>query len=403
MHSVPAAGAAPREDGQAARVVLLVLDSCGCGAADDAAAYGDAGADTLGHTAAAVGGLSLPTLEALGLGRVTALEGVAALSQPSGAFGRLQPRGAGKDTTTGHWELAGLVLERPFRTFPSGFPSELIDAFVAATGRPVLGNKPASGTEIIEELGARQLATGAWIVYTSADSVFQLAAHESCIPLAELYAACETARRLCDPLQVGRVIARPYVGQPGSFVRTYNRHDYGMPPPGPTLLDTLSAAGVPVIGVGKIGDIFSGRGLSVSLRTAGNRDGLAQTVAQLATLTRGLIFVNLIDFDALYGHRRDAVGFAAALRELDAALPALLAQVGPRDLLLITADHGNDPTYRGTDHTREQVPLLAYGPANAAGRELGLRGGFADVAATIAEALGVAAPAAGRSFWGELW
>lgn len=393
---------APQAGRQAERVVLLVLDSCGCGAASDAAAYGDAGADTLGHTAAAVGGLALPTLESLGLGRAAALQGVAAADQARAAFGRLQPRAVGKDTTTGHWELAGLVLDQPFRTFPTGFPAALIDAFVAATGRPVLGNRPASGTEIIDELGPAQLASGAWIVYTSADSVFQIAAHEQRIPLAELYAACETARRLCDPLQVGRVIARPYVGQPGGFARTYNRHDYGMPPSGPTVLDALSAAGVPVVGVGKIGDIFSGRGLSRSVRTAGNQDGLQQTARALAALTRGLIFVNLIDFDALYGHRRDAPGFALALRELDAALPALLAQLGPQDLLLITADHGNDPTFRGTDHTREQVPLLAYGPPGAAGRDLGLRESFADVAATIAEALGVGPPSSGSSFWSEL-
>ncbi|MBK8480801.1 MAG: phosphopentomutase [Proteobacteria bacterium] len=393
---------APPASRQASRVVLLVLDSCGCGAAADAAAYGDAGADTLGHTAAAVGGLALPALEALGLGRAAALQGVAAREHVRAAFGRLQPRAAGKDTTTGHWELAGLVLDQPFRTFPAGFPTALIDAFIAATGRPVLGNRPASGTEIIEELGPTQLATGAWIVYTSADSVFQIAAHEQRIPLAELYAACERARRLCDPLQVGRVIARPYVGEPGSFARTYNRHDYGMPPPSPTLLDALSAAGVPVVGVGKIGDIFSGRGLSRSVRTAGNRDGMQQTTRELAALTHGLIFVNLIDFDALYGHRRDAAGFALALREFDAALPALLAQVGPEDLLLITADHGNDPTFHGSDHTREQVPVLAYGPARAAGRDLGLRGSFADVAATIAEALGVAPPPTGSSFWSAL-
>lgn len=380
-------------------MLLLVLDSCGCGGAADAAAYGDAGADTLGHTAAAVGGLSLPTLETLGLGRIAAIEGVAACAQPQAAFGRLQPRAAGKDTTTGHWELAGLVLEQPFRTFPTGFSRELIDAFARATGRPVLGNKPASGTEIIEELGPQQLATGAWIVYTSADSVFQLAAHEDKIPLAELYAACETARRLCDPLQVGRVIARPYVGTPGHFVRTYNRHDYGMPPPAPTVLEALARAGVPVVGVGKIGDIFSGRGLSASWRTAGNRDGLAQTLTQLRALERGLIFVNLIDFDALYGHRRDAAGFATALRELDAALPAIIAETGPEDLLLLTADHGNDPTWPGSDHTREDVPLLAFTERapSAQQADLGVRDGFFDVAQTLCDAFALPAWPRGKS------
>jgi phosphopentomutase len=377
------------------RVVLIVLDSCGCGGDPDAPQYGDAGADTLGHTAQAAGGLSLPNLQALGLGNVSPIMGVAPAARPSAAFGRLQERSRGKDTTTGHWELAGLVTREPFQVFADGFPAELIEAFAAETGRPVIGNKAASGTVIIEELGPQHLETGAWIVYTSADSVFQIAAHEQTIPLDELYAACRIARRLCDPLRVARIIARPFVGEPGEFKRTYNRHDFGMPPPSPTLLDHLRKAGQPVVGVGKIGDIFSGCGLSESIHTEGNLDGLRKTEARLKGLDRGLLFVNLIDFDMLYGHRRNPEGFAEALLEFDRFLPAITSQIGPQDLLLITADHGNDPTHHGTDHTRERVPILAYGPPGAPGRDLGLRDGFVDVAATTAEALGLDASVLG--------
>ncbi|MCC6747627.1 MAG: phosphopentomutase [Deltaproteobacteria bacterium] len=384
------------------RVLLIVLDSCGCGRAADADRYGDAGADTIGHTARAVGGLKVPHLGALGLGNLTRAEGVSSADAPRAAYGRLAEASAGKDTTTGHWELAGLVTTEPFRTFPDGFSEELIAAFAEETGRGVLGNVPASGTAILDELGEEHLRTGSWIVYTSADSVFQIAAHEEKVPLEELYAACRVARRLCDPLKVGRVIARPFVGSPGAFKRTYNRHDFGMPPPEPTLLDRLHAAGVPVVGVGKIGDIFSGQGLSESIHTEGNADGLVKTRDRFARLDRGLVFVNLIDFDSLYGHRRDATGFARCLEEFDAFLPELLPLVGQDDLLILTADHGNDPTHAGTDHTREHVPLLAYGPARAAGRNLGVRTSFCDVGATIAEALGLAALPRGQSFYGEV-
>jgi phosphopentomutase len=314
----------------------------------------------------------------------------------------MQEVSVGKDTTTGHWEIAGLVTTEPFAVYPDGFSSELIEAFAAETGRGVLANKPASGTVILEELGAEHVATGKWIVYTSADSVFQIAAHEEVVPLDELYAACKVARRLCDPLRVARIIARPFVGQQGSYSRTYNRHDYGMPPPGPIVLDRLAKAGVPVVGVGKISDIYSGRGLSESILTAGNLDGLEKTAARFAELERGLVFVNLIDFDMLYGHRRNAEGFAVALKEFDDFLPRLTEQVGPDDLLLLTADHGNDPTYSGTDHTRERVPLLAYGPAGAASRDLGLRQGFFDVAATLAEALGAEPLDRGASIMEEI-
>jgi len=378
-----------------------VLDSCGCGGDPDAKSYGDEGTNTLGHTASVVGGLSLPNLQAMGLGNITPIKGVPPEAEPWGAWGRMQEQSNGKDTTTGHWELAGLITREPFRVYPDGFAKDLIDAFARETGRPVIGNKPASGTAIIEELGEEHLRTGAWIVYTSADSVFQIAAHEEKIPLTELYAACKVARRLCDPLRVARIIARPFVGAAGGFKRTYNRHDFGMPPPGPTLLDLVSEAHLPAIGVGKIGDIFSGRGLTESIHTEGNADGLEKTIDRFARLESGLVFVNLIDFDMLYGHRRNPQGFASALAQFDDYLPRLVEQIGSSDLLLLTADHGNDPTYTGTDHTREQVPILAYG-LNAAGRDLGVRKGFADVAATVAEALGVTAPEHGTSFYQEI-
>jgi len=380
------------------RVLLIVLDSCGCGGDPEAALYEDPGADTLVHTAESVGGISLPNMAALGLGNISPMEGVAAADSPAGAWGRMQERSVGKDTTTGHWEIAGLVTREPFQVYADGFPQEIIDEFARETGRKVLANKPASGTEIIKELGQQHLETGDWIVYTSADSVFQIAAHEDKIPLTELFAACKIARRLCDPLRVARIIARPFVGEPGAFERTYNRHDFGMPPPEPTLLDLLKQAGQSVVGVGKISDIFSGHGLTESIHTEGNADGLVKTAERWERLETGLVFVNLIDFDMLFGHRRNPEGFAGALAEFDAFLPRLTKAVGPEDLMLITADHGNDPTYRGTDHTREQVPIFAYGPPGAAGTKLGVRSCFGDVAATVAEALGVDAPEHGTSF-----
>ena len=384
------------------RVLLIVLDSCGVGGAADAADYGDAGADTLGHTATAVGGLALPNLGALGLGNLARIPGVDPAARPTAAFGRMAECSTGKDTTTGHWELAGLLTSEPFAVFPEGFPAELIARFAAETGRGVLGNKPASGTAIIEELGPTQLQTGEWIVYTSGDSVWQIAAHEDKIPLDELYAACKVARQLCDPLRVGRVIARPFVGEAGAFERTFNRHDFGMPPPEPTLLDRLKADGLPVVGVGKIGDIFSGSGLSESIHSEGNADGLRKTAERFARLQDGLLFVNLIEFDSHYGHRRDPQGFARALTEFDRFLPQLTALVNDDDLLLITADHGNDPTHAGTDHTREHVPLLAFGPPAAAGQNLGLRQGFFELAATVAEALGIDPLGRGASFGAEI-
>jgi len=379
------------------RAVILVADGAGCGGAPDAAAYGDAGADTLGNVARASGGLRLPNLEALGLGHLTRIAGVAAAPAPSGAWGAMREASAGKDTITGHWEMAGLVTEEAMPAFPHGFPPAVTDALRAASGRDLLGNKTASGTVIIDELGPQHLATGDLILYTSADSVLQIAAHEEVVPLDELYRICEAARAIADRHRIGRVIARPFVGRPGAFRRTYNRRDYALVPPAPTLLDHLVDAGQEVIGIGKISDIFAGRGISRSLHSEGNADGLRLTLEALPTLERGLLFVNLVDFDMLYGHRNDVPGFARALAELDAWLPAFEAALGPGDVAFLTADHGNDPTTPGTDHTRERVPLLAFGPGVRAA-PLGARASFCDLGQTIAVALGLAPIARGTSF-----
>jgi phosphopentomutase len=340
----------------------VVADGVGCGGAGDADAYGDAGADTVGNLSRAVGGLRLPNLESLGLGRLTAIAGVAPVSDPRGAWGAMAEASVGKDTITGHWEMAGLITTQAMATYPKGFPPEITDALRAASGRGLLGNRPASGTVIIDELGPQHLATGDLILYTSADSVLQIAAHEAVVPLDELYRICGAARAIADRHRIGRVIARPFVGSPGAFRRTYNRRDYALIPPAPTLLDRLRGADVPVIGLGKISDIFAGRGLSRSIHSEGNEDGMRLALEALAQLPRGLLFVNLVDFDMLYGHRNDAPGFAQALAALDGWLPQLESQLGEGDVVFITADHGNDPTTPGTDHTRERVPLLAFGP-----------------------------------------
>ncbi|MBI2438081.1 MAG: phosphopentomutase [Lentisphaerae bacterium] len=342
------------------KVILIVLDSLGIGAAPDAPEYGDSGADTLGHLAEAVGGIQLPTLQRLGLGNIPALLpagkaicGVPAVAQPLASYGAMQEVSKGKDTITGHWEMAGLELPRGFHLFPKGppsFPPELVSAFEQQTGRRLIGNKAASGTAIIEELGARQLREGAWIVYTSADSVFQIASHEEIIPLTELYHACEIARRLCDAYQVGRVIARPFTGQPGAFRRTENRRDYSFALPELTVLDRLAAASVPVTGVGKIEDIFNKSGLTRSFHTLSTQASQQEVLELARAQSAGLIFANFIDFDMLYGHRRDVKGYAAALEQTDLFFGKLLAAVNPADWLMITADHGNDPTFRGTDH-----------------------------------------------------
>ena len=386
------------------RVILIVLDSVGCGAAPDATRYGDQGADTLGNLSRRVGGLALPNLQALGLGHLTPIQGVPATDKPLGAFGRLREASVGKDTTTGHWELAGLSLDHAFPTFPDGFPDEMISRFRKQTGRGVLGNRPASGTVILDELGPKHLETGDLIVYTSADSVFQIAAHESVVPLPELYRACEIARRLCDEYNIGRVIARPFVGSPGAFRRTYNRRDFAMPPPSSTVLDQLRAASLPVVGVGKIWDIFAGHGVSENIHTEGNRDGLEHTLKALSALQSGLLFVNLVDFDMLYGHRRDPVGYARALVEFDGFLPELKKHIGPRDLVMLTADHGNDPTFAGTDYTREDVPLIAFCGGDHAPKtpDLGVREGFFDVAQTLCDSFGLPTWARGKSILPQL-
>jgi len=367
------------------RAFVCVLDGVGAGALPDAVAYGDAGANTLRHTIEA-SGVALPHLATLGLGAITGLP--LGEPDPTATYGRLLETSPGKDTTTGHWEMMGLILPRPFPTYPHGFPPEVIEPFERAIGRRVLANYPASGTEIIARLGAEHMATGRPIVYTSADSVFQVAAHEEIVPLDVLYHWCEAAREiLTGPHAVGRVIARPFVGQPGSFVRTRHRRDFSLAPPGPTYLDLLSARGVPVVGVGKIGEIFTMRGLSESHHMESNSDGLAQSLRLLGDLERGLLFTNLVDFDMVWGHRNDVAGFARGLAEVDAAVPEILAALHPDDLLIFCADHGVDPTTPGTDHTREYSPLMAVGltPGRYDGR-------LEDVGATVFRHLTGVAP-----------
>jgi phosphopentomutase len=379
------------------RAIILVLDGVGVGAAPDAAAYGDVGSDTLGNVARARGGLNLPHLAAAGLGRVAPLAGVAETAEPEGAWGSMRPASAGKDSTTGHWEIAGLHLERPFPTYPDGFPRDVIDAFSTATGRGVIGNVAASGTDIVERFGEEHERTGSWIVYTSADSVFQVAAHEQVVPLEELYAGCETARRLLvAPHDASRVIARPFVGTSGAYERTANRRDYSIEPPGETLLDALAGAGVPRAGVGKVDDLFAGRHLRAR-HTASNAEGIRGILEWLRGPQGGLLFANLVDFDTLYGHRNDAEGFERALREFDDALPAIRDALREDDLLFITADHGNDPTTGSSDHARENVPLLVLGDA-VHPVPLGVRDTFSDLGATVAEWLNVGFRGRGQSF-----
>ena len=383
------------------RAIILVLDGVGIGAAPDAAAYGDVGSDTLGNLARAVGGLALPNLERAGLGRVAPLAGVAPVPDPRGAWGTMRPRSAGKDSTTGHWEIAGVHLERPFPTYPRGFPVDVLEEFARRTGRGVLGNEVASGTEIIARLGAEHERTGRWIVYTSADSVFQVAAHERVVPLPELYAACQTARAmLVPPNDVSRVIARPFAGEPGAYARTANRRDFAIAPPEPTLLDALAAAGIPRVGVGKVDDLFAGRALA-SEHTRDNAAGLRAIHRALAELDGGLVFANLVDFDQLWGHRNDVAGFYEGLCAFDRALPELESALREDDVLFLTADHGNDPTTPSTDHSRERVPLLVLG-ARVRAVSLGERETFSDLGATVAEWLGVDFRGRGTSMLAEL-
>lgn len=381
------------------QAIVIVLDSVGIGDAPDVAAFNDLGSDTLGNIAAAVGGIALPNLAALGLGRLGKFLGVPQVAEPLGAYGRLTEVSAGKDTTTGHWELAGVSMATPFPTFPDGFPETFITEFERRVGRKTMGNYPASGTEILDELGERHVNTGDLIVYTSGDSVFQIAAHEEVVPIAEIYRICETARAmLTGDLAVARVIARPFVGVPGNFKRTENRRDFSLLPPRNTILDILKAHGWMVAGVGKIEDIFAHRGLTASNHTGNNLTTVDGTIEFIESRTPGLIFANLVDFDALYGHRNDPRGYAQALEVFDQNLPRILQAMSDRDILFITADHGNDPTTPSTDHSRERVPLLVYGKPVRPATALGTRASYADLAATLATLFDVPGTGEGAEF-----
>jgi phosphopentomutase len=384
------------------RITLIVLDSLGMGEMPDAAAWGDAGADTLGHICESRE-VRLPNLQGWGLGNVRSLSGVAPVARPRGSFGRCALRSNGKDTTTGHWEMAGIILEKAFPTYPEGFPPEIIERFITEARVPgILGNHPASGTEIIKELGEEHVRTGKPIVYTSADSVFQIAAHEEVIDVPRLYEICETARNILrGEHEVGRVIARPFVGEPGAFKRTENRHDYAVPPPRDMLLPTLSGAGLDVVAVGKISSIYDASGVTRELPGKNNDQSIDETIRALGEESRGLVFSNLVDFDMLYGHRRDVEGYARALEHFDTRLPEIEGAMSDSDVLIITADHGNDPTYRGTDHTREYAPLLVYGPRARAGVNFGDRASLADIGQTIADNFGLKLKA-GESFLREI-
>lgn len=384
------------------RIHLMVLDSVGIGEAPDAADFGDVGSHTLGHIAETAG-LSLPNLQTLGLGNIEPIKGIEENPMSIGYYTKLEEQSVGKDTMTGHWEIAGLHLKTPFRVFPEGFPQELLTQIEEHTGRKIIGNKPASGTAIIDEYGAHQMETGDLIVYTSADPVLQIAAHEEIIPLEELYEICEYVREITadEPYMIGRIIARPYVGEPGNFTRTSNRHDYALDPFGKTILDFLKEDGKDVLAVGKIDDIFNGQGITDSVRTKSNMDGVDKLLDVMDQDFEGISFTNLVDFDALYGHRRNPEGYAQALEEFDERLPEIFEKLDEEDLLIITADHGNDPTHMGTDHTREYVPLLVYSKSLKSNGEIP-QGYFADIHATIAENFGVESTGFGESFLDQL-
>jgi len=385
------------------RVILMVLDSVGIGAMPDAEKFGDVGSNTLGNIAREVGGLNLPVMEQLGMANILEVNGLTSDPNPQGCFGRMAEAADGKDTITGHWEMAGVIVSEPFRTYPQGFPQLIIDDFSRRIGRGVLGNVVASGTEIIAELGQQHVRTGKPIVYTSADSVFQIAAHEEVIPVQELYRICQEARNLLQgEHKVARVIARPFVGEAGSFVRTANRKDYSVEPERPTVLQALAKAGKTVISVGKIQDIFSGLGIAQAHKTKSNAHGLETTLSLVTQGQGDMVFINLVDFDMLYGHRNDVQGYAQALEEADAGIGRIMEAMKEEDVLIITADHGCDPTFPGTDHTREYVPLLVYGRNLRAGVDLGTRKSFADVAATVAELLAVDYSCPGFSFAKEV-
>ena len=382
------------------RIHLVVMDSVGIGEAPDAKSFGDEGSDTLGHIAERMGGLKMPNIEKMGLSNIRPIKGIAPVDKPTAHFGKLQEASVGKDTMTGHWEIMGLNIDKPFKVYPDGFPQELIQVLEEKTGRKVIGNKPASGTEILDELGEEHMKTGAIIVYTSADPVLQIAAHEEVVPLEELYQICEIARELTlsPEFLVGRIIARPFLGEPGNFKRTTNRHDYALKPFERTVMNELQDANYDVIAIGKIADIYNGEGVTESLRTKDNMDGMDKLNEVVRKPFHGISFLNLVDFDALYGHRRDPIGYGEALEAFDARLPEVLEALTNDDLLIITADHGNDPIFEGTDHTREFVPLLAYSPRFTEGTELPASETFADIGATIAENFQVPMPKFGRSF-----
>lgn len=386
------------------KIHVVVLDSVGIGEAPDAANFGDVGSHTLGHIAEKMNGLTMPHMESFGLANIEPLQGMQATDKPKAYYGKMQEASVGKDTMTGHWEIMGLNIDKPFKVYPEGFPAELIAELEKRTGRKVLCNKPASGTQVIEDFGKEHMETGAIIVYTSADPVLQIAAHEEIIPLEELYKICEIARELTlqPEYLVGRVIARPFVGTPGNFTRTSNRHDYALKPFGRTTMNVLKDAGFDVIAIGKISDIFNGEGVTDAVRTKNNNDGMDKFAEVVRRDFHGISFLNLVDFDANFGHRRDPLGYGNALQEFDARIPEITEAMTEDDLLIITADHGNDPTFHGTDHTREYVPLIVYSPRFNGGSELALRETFADIAATVAENFKVEAPEFGKSFLNNL-
>ncbi|WHY75947.1 phosphopentomutase [Neobacillus sp. WH10] len=386
------------------RIFIIVMDSVGIGEAPDAEKFGDKGADTYGHIAERMNGLNMPHMGKLGLSNIREIKGIEKAEKPLAFYTKMQEASNGKDTMTGHWEIMGLNIQTPFQVFPEGFPDELVSELEKRTGRKVIGNKPASGTAVLDELGEEHMKTGALIVYTSADSVLQIAAHEEIVPLEELYNICKIARELTldEKYMVGRVIARPFLGEPGNFKRTPNRHDYALKPFDRTVMSELKDAGYDVIAIGKISDIYDGEGVTQSLRTVSNMDGMDKLVETFDMDFTGISFVNLVDFDALYGHRRDPEGYGKALEEYDARLPEVFAKMNEDDLLMITADHGNDPVAPGTDHTREYVPLLVYSKRMAEGKELPLRETFADLGATVAENFKVKMPQYGKSFLNEL-
>ncbi|WP_117169304.1 phosphopentomutase [Paraliobacillus sediminis] len=382
------------------RIFLIVMDSVGIGEAPDAPQFDDVGADTLGHIASHMNGLDMPTIGKLGLSNIQEVEGIDIASKPLAHYTKMQEASNGKDTMTGHWEMMGLFIDQPFQTFPDGFPDDLLSEIEERTGHKIIGNKPASGTEILVELGQEHMDTGALIVYTSADSVLQIAAHEDVIPIEEQYRICEIARELTknDKYMVGRIIARPFTGKPGAFERTSNRHDYALKPFDRTVMNELQDASFDVVALGKISDIFDGEGVTESIRTDDNDDGMEKFIQSMDKDFQGLSFLNLVDFDAKYGHRRDPKGYGEALETFDTRLPEVLNKLREDDLLIITADHGNDPTHHGTDHTREYVPLLVHHQAIEAGNALPIRQTFADIGATVAENFGIKMPKYGDSF-----